>query len=235
MYSDEQDDYQQEDDSEETDEEENEETPSPQDDESSEKVIKEKDSKHPVYYSKKAMREGYDFSEFSKIDQEITQWLYISEDAVSDFALASRRFCEMRDNPEEKFFFNYAWGLPCDGKIYGYVFDCAQSMYRANQYVLQLLVTNCDIRKFTFTLGFNDPVNIAIKDCLGLKNNIFHQVGFESLIGQIVIMRTHNEKTNAGKEFTKIEDIYFLDREERNLLVKMTNTMLKQSRRGKKV
>lgn len=187
---------------------------------------------HVICYSRRAQSEGYDFSDFTKEEQEITQWLYISEDAISDFISAHSRISDIKKNPDKKYYYNYGWGLPNDGQIYGYVYDCTKSTKRTSQFILQVLVTNSDIRKFIYNVSFTDPVNNAIKDSLGIKNNIFHQTGFENLKGRIVMMSTHNETMSNGKYFTKIDDIYFLDREDRNILIKMANTMLKQSCQG---
>lgn len=190
----------------------------------------EKEEPRSILYSRKAYDEGYRFNMFPLDDQKLTNQLYISEDEISNLILASQRFCHLGDDPEDQRHFDYGWGLSIDGWHYGIVYDCRPSAKNHNNYILQLLMTDKDIRNFKFSLSLIDPVYAAIKQERNIGANIFRAADYSDLCGEIVIFRIKNVATAYDKVFSNIDAIHFTSKHERQLLNRMAIFMEKQSR-----
>ena len=184
-----------------------------------------KKTSSPCNYSSIAKKDGYDFSFMSPYEQEITQSLYISEEAMSNILLASRKMSEMTNSPEDKHYINYSWGLPYEGYYFGIVYDCKPSMKRENSFVLQLLVSDYDVCSFQFSTSMLDPISGAISNELGIYRSIFRCPDYSLTIGKIVILKVVDVKLKNGTTYSKVSFFHFLDEEELAVMEKMLEAM----------
>lgn len=185
-----------------------------------------------IKYSSRAFSDGYRFNSLSVHEQRMTRHLYISEDVISSYYLARERYREMGD-PDTKRFFKYGLGIPHDGTYLGIILGCQPSKTSSNSYVLKILMSEEDVRFFSFTPGIFNPVSQAISVEFGIRNNAFKQKQgiFEDLDleGYVARFNVENTETKTGEPFSTITSFDFLSSQEISVLDKMVNIMLSQS------
>lgn len=182
-----------------------------------------------ISYSSRAFKDGYRFNSLSLEEQRMTRYLYTSEDSLSSFYLATQRVEEMNAYPDEKFHFVYSLGMPNDGWHLGHIIGCKRSENKLNSYTLKILVSETDVRCFSFTPGLLDPVSVAITRDLDIRNNVFRRADYNELYGCVALFKIKNVETNTGGMFSNIVDFHFLTITEMKVVNKMIDTMLNQS------
>ena len=178
-----------------------------------------------VLYSEKAKEDGFDFSSLTAREQIMTRALYVSERAISDFALIKNRLSYVHS-----YGCKYGWGIPVDGYHYGYVVDCGHSSSYPEYNILRLQVTGCDIRSFKFSQSSFDNVCAAIERYFHVSGSVFRIADYDFLIGQLVLLKVKNTKTEKGGYYSNIEDICLLDAESERTLLKMVSIMYEQAK-----
>ena len=96
-------------------------------------------------------------------------------------------------------------------------------------HTLKILVSENDVRCFSFTPSLLDPVSIAITRDLDIRNNVFRRTDYNELYGCVALFKIKNVETNAGGMYSNIVDFHFLTITEMNVVNKMIDTMLNQS------
>lgn len=183
----------------------------------------------PIHYSRRAHRDGYSFKSLTLEEQEMTNYLYISEDVMSSFYFATKRVEEMAAFPDVKYYSEYGYGMPFDGVYLGHIIDCKQSVKRPNSYILKILISATDIRCFNFTPGILDIVSHAITRDLKIRNNVFSSNAYEELAGRIVMFRVQNVESQTGVEYSNFIAFDFINNHEFSVLKKMISIMFNQS------
>ena len=176
-------------------------------------------------YSKTAYDDGYDFSNLKDWARKRTKYLYVSENALSDYALAKERILSS-DNRRG---YKYDWGVPTDGRFIGFIDDCKQSSSSSGKYILQIILSDSDIRSFTFSQSSFDPVCAAIQAAKKVGGNIFRPADYSRLIGSLVIFDVKNTISSTGTSFSNIVNIRFLDEDDEAILDDMVNIMCEQA------
>lgn len=197
-------------------------------------AVKEEDSKKKEMciinkFSSRAFKDGYRFSELTDEEQRMTRYLYVSEDVLSSFYLATKRVEEMNAFPDEKFHFKYGFGMPFNGYYLGHIIGCKRSEKKLNSYILKILVSEDDVRCFNFTPGILSPISQAMSNDLGKRMNVFSREGYDELCGCVVRFCVQNTEMQTGKEYSNITDFDFLNNKEYSVIKKMINIMLNQS------
>ena len=199
--------------------------------ESIETQPKKEEKPMPIRYSRRAHRDGYCFKELSPEEQEMTRYLYTSEDELSNFFFVNKRAEEMAAFPDNKFYFNYSYGIPVEGGYFGYIIDCKRSVKKPNSYILKILVSETDVRCFVFTPGIFDLVSIAMKRDFNKKNNVFHSNAYEDIINCIIHFRVENTTSQTGVEYSNFIAFDFINNHEFSVLKKMISIMFNQSQK----
>lgn len=184
----------------------------------------------PIAYSAKALKDGYRFHTLTHEEQIMTRYLYTSEDSLSSFYLATQIADRIYDCPEEHFHFNFGLGMPTDGYHLAQVYDCTPSKTNPNAYVMKLLVSDTDIRCFTFTPSMLNPISAAISRDLGIRNNIFRSANsYEGIAGHIAFFKVKNVETQTGGKYSTIEEFKFINDAEYTVIEKMIDIMFNQA------
>ena len=180
-----------------------------------------------LHYSKQACDDGYDFSCLDDEAQERTKFLYVSEQALSDYVLAQQR---SYSNHKQKN--SYHLGVPKDGRYFGFIHECKPSSKAAEKYILQLLMSDCDINSFMFSQNSFDPVFAAISDRAKIGKNIFRSSNYvdsRELKGLPVIIDVVNSDYADGAHFSNIKRIWFLSEADEAILDDMVDIMCEQA------
>lgn len=182
-------------------------------------------------YSSKAYQDGYTFKHLPLDEQRMTKYLYVSEDGLSSFYYAVQT-ANLIDTTGEHPFFKYGVGMPNDGWYLAYVYDCSNSRTNPNAYVIKLLISDRDMRCFSFTPGLFNPISVAISRDLKIKNNVFKsRSSYSELAGCVALFKVENTETRYGRTYSEIRDFKFLTSKEFDVVKKMINTMFEQAER----
>ena len=181
-----------------------------------------------IMYNKRARRDGYDFSTLTEEEQKCAQYIYTSEEAISNFYLAHMIFQSLLEGNEIKP--KRKWGFPQSGYYYGYVLDCQLSDNSFHsEYILKVLVNDCEVRYIKFTKSFSDAVFIETKRFFQLTDSIFHPIDMEIIKNYPVRLQIENIILNSGKTYSKVVDFWIMSEVETDVIHKMINLMFKQS------
>ncbi len=180
-------------------------------------------------YSRRAYEDGYTFKHLPLAEQRMTNYLYVSEDGLSSFYLALQTAKSINDS-DERPYFKYGVGMPKDGRYLAYVYDCTRSRSKPGAYVIKLLVSDCDMRCFTFSPGLFDPISVAISRDLKIKNNVFKSnKSYSDVGGHFALFKIENVETQYGGQYSEIKDFKFLSDKEYDVVEKMINIMFEQA------
>lgn len=180
-------------------------------------------------YSFRAYKDGYTFKHLPLDEQRMTKYLYVSEDGLSSFYLALQT-ASIINSTEERPYFKYGVGMPNDGWYLAYVYGCSRSRSKPGAHVIKLLVSDCDMRCFTFTPGLFDPISVAISRDIKVKNNVFRSAqSYSDLEGCFALFRVENVETQYGRTYSDIKDFKFLSGKELDVVEKMIDIMFEQA------
>ncbi len=180
-------------------------------------------------YSSRAYKDGYTFKSLPLDEQRMTNYLYVSEDGLSSFYLALQT-ARIINSTDERPYFKYGVGMPNNGWYLAYVYGCTRSKSKPGSHVIKLLVSDMDMRCFTFTPGLFDPISVAISRDLKIKNNVFRSAkGYSDLEGNLALFRVENVETQYGRTYSDIKDFKFLSNKEFDVVEKMIDIMFEQA------
>lgn len=184
-----------------------------------------------VRYSHKAKKDGFDFSSLSEEEQKMSNYLYVSEEAISNYYLAYLTINKILENDDSEMHFNYGWGFPKTGGYLGYILDCKKSNKPlSDEYIIEFLVTSNDIRHIKFSKNFSDPIYNETKSAYGFSDSLFKPLDLQILIGRVAIINIKNIELKSGNIFSKIERMHLLNEKEINVLDDMIRLMFEQSK-----
>lgn len=194
-----------------------------------------KSEKKPIIFSKKAYKDGYDFRSLSKDEQEASQYLYISEEDMSNFYAAKCTMSSIIQNLELKLPLRKRWGFPYSGCYSGFILDCRMTdSLLCNEYIMEILLDerNVVFIKFTKSLINSEYIHIynAIKDTLNLRDTIFRSIDYGILKNMPVQIGVENIELDSGKLYSKIIDFMILNDYEYEIKLNIIDLMFKRFR-----
>lgn len=177
-----------------------------------------------INYSIEAYNDGFDFSNLSLEEQEMTKNLYVSYETMAELDGASIVFDKIMNNRNYIASFKEKWEFNESGTYYGYIISVNPHPRNQNEFIINLLINDTEVRHIKFkTYSYNNVVWRAINETIS--------GGFEisDLIGSLVRVEVNNIIKNDGNPFSYIVSMEFFSNEEINTLYKMLDTMVEQS------
>lgn len=177
-----------------------------------------------ILFSKKAFRDGYDFSHFSKAEQEATNVLYTNSD---DMIFLKDRYISANMYIRNKYVYGVAplydkdWRFFEDGDYDGIIVDVRKPHTTNNgDYIIDILIDTEHIKHIKFMPYSDLPVAEAIRNEIEDENSIV------DLIGRWVEFKIENVY-RYGKSFSNVLEFEFFDSFIENLYKKMIIEMEK--------
>lgn len=190
-------------------------------------------SKNHISYSKKAYKDGYDFSSLSKDEQEASHYLYISEEDMSNFYAANCTMSSIIEKLELTLPLQKRWGFPYSGLYSGFILDCKMTdCLLCNEYIMEILLDERNVRyiKFTKSMINSEYIHIynAIKETLNLRDTVFRSIDYGILKNMPVQIGIENIELDSGKIYSKVNHFMILNDYEYEIKLNIIELMFKR-------
>lgn len=177
-------------------------------------------------YSKQAFADGYDFSELSPEDQELTKHYYTNREDMhetycryksADYYIKNR-FCPVNIQYSP---YDISWGFPNSGVFNGIIVDCNPTIKKdSSEYILDVLIVENCIKHIKFNPYSSSIISQSIIDEFGTINRDV----LSTLIGKWIQINVKNICYNE-KVFSYINDFVFFTDESTEIYKKMFDCM----------
>jgi len=190
-------------------------------------------SKNHISYSKKAYKDGYNFSSLSEDEQEASKYLYHSEEDMSNFYAATCTMTSIIENQELTLPLRKGWGFPNSGIYSGFILDCKMTdSLLCNEYIMEILLDERNVRfiKFTKSLINSEYTHIynAIKETLNLRDTIFRSIDYGILKNMPIQIGIENIELDSGKIYSKVNHFMILSDYEYEIKLNLIRAMFKR-------
>lgn len=177
-----------------------------------------------INYSIEAYNDGYDFSDLSLEEQTMSKNLYVSAEVMSDLSYSMTTYENMQNGGEKNTTeFVRDWIFPTSGIYYGFIVGANAHPIKRNEYIINLLINEIEIRNIKFRTYGNDVVWKAITETCDSDFCI------NDLMGSLIRVKVFNGVSGNGAKYSYIQKFEFFSDEEIDTLYKIINIMIKQT------
>lgn len=177
-------------------------------------------------YSKQAFADGYDFSELSPKDQELTKHYYTSREDMhetycryksADYYIKNR-FCPVNIQYSP---YTLSWGFPNSGVFNGIIVGCNPTTKKdSSEYILDVLIAEYCIKHIKFDPYKNSKISQSIMDEFGtINSNVL-----STLTGKWIQISVKN-LYHDDKMYSFINELVFFTDESMEIYLKMFDCM----------
>lgn len=176
-------------------------------------------------YSKQAFADGYDFSEWSLEEQELTKAYYTNKkdmrEANETYKSASYYISYGHLGGSYISSYDISWRFPESKSYFGIIVSCNKSYKKgSDDYILDIAISEDCIRHVKFNPHENSVIMRAIKEELSSEN----ESDFYKLKGKWIQIDIKNNR-NKGDWFSNVTGFVFYCQEEKEIYIKMFEYM----------
>lgn len=177
-------------------------------------------------YSKYAYADGYDFTEFTSEEQELTKHYYTNVDDMHKLNQICKAFKyyieEGQIEAQNRALYEVGWGFYDSGDYDGIIVGCYPTSKKgSDEYIIDVLISEDCIRHIKFNPQNDSVITDAIKEEF---SDISRKI-LSELIGKWVRISVINKKNNDQNQYSYIKKLLFYSDEAMEIYKKMFERM----------